>query len=167
MAKTNWHTAGWKQLLLATVSMPRDLLVCAHAQYVPSKFPTAFSVTPADPCKQEKRYENDRVNADILFRSHRKRSRFSVTPVSCKRGLREEGGSGAAPHRSFENQLCNIDILYIILKGIIWRSRFNLNFSKIFWFRDFMSKFSRNDSPNGSGVSVPKTQTLKIWTYCI
>ena len=36
----------------------------------------AFSVTQADPCKQEKRYEHDRVNADILFRSHRKRYRF-------------------------------------------------------------------------------------------
>ena len=51
------------------------------------------------------------------------------------------------PHRSFENLWRNIDILYITLKGIVWRLRFSLNFSKIIWFRDFMSKISRNDSP--------------------
>ena len=62
-----------------------------------------------------------------------------------------EGGSGRPPlppppHRSFENQWRNIDILYIILKGIVWRFRFSFNFSKIFLFRNFMSKFSRSDS---------------------
>ena len=51
------------------------------------------------------------------------------------------------PNRSFEIRWRNIDILYFILKGIVWRFRFSLNFSKIFWFRDFISKFSRNDSP--------------------
>ena len=35
----------------------------------------------------------------------------------------------------------NIDILCIILKEIIWRFRFNLNFSKIFRYCDFMSNF--------------------------
>ena len=36
---------------------------------------------------------------------------------------------------------------FFILKGIVWQYLFSLNFSKIFLFRDFMSKFSRNDSP--------------------
>ena len=54
---------------------------------------------------------------------------------------------GCPSHGSFENRWRNMDILYIILKGIIWRFRFSLNFSKICWFRDFMNKFSRNDSP--------------------
>ena len=61
--------------------------------------------------------------------------------------IREEGGSGRPlPHRSFENRWRNIDKLYIILKGNVWRFRFNLNCSKIFWFRDFYEQFSRNDS---------------------
>ena len=51
------------------------------------------------------------------------------------------------PPPSFENRWRNMDILYMILKGIVWRFRFSLNFSKIFWFRDFMGKFSGNDSP--------------------
>ena len=57
--------------------------------------------------------------------------------------IRKEGGScpPPPPNRSFENRWRNIDILYNILKGILWRFRFNLNFSKIFWFRDFMSNF--------------------------
>ena len=82
----------------------------------------------------------------------------------------EEGGSGRPPppsplHRSFENRWRNIDILYIILKEIVWGFRFSLNYSKIFWFCDFMSKFSRNDSqwlPNGC---PKKFQTFKIWIY--
>ena len=61
-------------------------------------------------------------------------------------GIREGGGSPPPPppihhHHSFENRWLNIDILYIILKGILWRFRFNSNLWKIFWFRDFMSNF--------------------------
>ena len=67
------------------------------------------------------------------------------------------------PHRSFENQWRNVDILYIMLKGIIWRFRFSLNFSKIFWFRDFMSKFSRNDSRLWTQVN--KTLDMAVWNY--
>ena len=55
-------------------------------------------------------------------------------------GIREGGGL-APPHRSFKNQWCNIGILYIILKAILWRFRFNLIFLKTFWFHDFMSNF--------------------------
>ena len=72
-----------------------------------------------------------------------------------------------APHLSFENRWRNIDMLYIILKGILWKFRFSLNFWKIFWFRDFMSSFCKmtpqwlqNDCPK-------KLQTFKIWTYYI
>ena len=45
------------------------------------------------------------------------------------------------PCRSFENRSGNIDILYIIFKGIFRRFRFNLIFSKV-WFCDFTSDFS-------------------------
>ena len=65
------------------------------------------------------------------------------------------------PHRSFENRWRNIGILYIILKGIVWRFRFILNFSKIFWFREFMSKFSRNDSQWLSSKCLKKFKLLK------
>ena len=77
-------------------------------------------------------------------------------------GIREEGGPGR-PHRSFENRWRNIDILYIILKGIVWRFRFILKFSKIFWFRfcEFMSKFSRNDSPMAPERMFEKFELLK------
>ena len=81
----------------------------------------------------------------------------------------EEGGSGRPPppppHRSFENRWRNIDILYITLKGIVWRFRFSLKFSKILWSRDFMSKFSRNDSSVAPEWMSEKIQTLKILTY--
>ena len=46
--------------------------------------------------------------------------------------IREQGGSGRAPYRSFENRWRNIGILYTILKGILRRFRLNLNFSKLF-----------------------------------
>ena len=59
----------------------------------------------------------------------------------------------------FENWWRKTDILYIILKGILWKFRFSLNFSKIFWFRDFMSKFPRK-TPNGSGMGVRKNFRL-------
>ena len=37
---------------------------------------------------------------------------------------------------------------YIILKGIVWRLRFSLNFSKIFWFREIMySRLFWQDRP--------------------
>ena len=65
------------------------------------------------------------------------------------------------PHRSFENRWRNMDISYITLKGIVWRFRFSLNFSKIFWFRDFMGKFWPNDFPNGSGVGVRKNSNFQ------
>ena len=69
---------------------------------------------------------------------------------------------GGLPHRSFENRWRNIDILYIILKGIVWRFRFIIKFSKIFWFREFMSKFSRNDSPIAlERMSEKKLKLLK------
>ena len=41
-------------------------------------------------------------------------------------------GSGRPPPRSFENRWRNTDISYIILKRIVWKFRFCLNFSKIF-----------------------------------
>ena len=83
--------------------------------------------------------------------------------------IREEGGSGRppTPYHSFENRWCNIDILLIILKGIVRRFRFSLNFSTIFWFRDFMEKFSGNDSPMASEWVSEKFQTFKIWIYYI
>ena len=75
--------------------------------------------------------------------------------------------SGRPPFRSFENRWRNMDILYIILKGIVWRFRFILNFFKIFWFREFMTKFSRNDSPMAPEQMSEKIQTFKISTYYI
>ena len=82
--------------------------------------------------------------------------------------IREEGGSGRPiPYRSFENRWHNIDILYIILKEILWRFQLNLNFSKIFWFRDFKSNF-REMNPQRLHNGCPKEfQTFKIWTYCV
>ena len=64
------------------------------------------------------------------------------------------------PPRSFENRWRNIDILYIILKGILWRFRFNLNFSKIFWFLEMTPQWLQNGC-------WKKFQTFKIWTYYI
>ena len=46
--------------------------------------------------------------------------------------LQNKRGRWAAPHRSFENRWRNIDILYIILKEIVWRFWFSLNFQKYF-----------------------------------
>ena len=60
-----------------------------------------------------------------------------------------------------------IDILYIILKGILWRFRFNLNFSKIFWFRDFMSNYGEMTPQWLQNGCPKKIQTFKIWTYYI
>ena len=63
-------------------------------------------------------------------------------------------------HRSFENRWHKVDILYITLKGVVWRFGFSLNFSKIFGFRGFMSTFSRNDSP-----MAPKWVSEKISNF--
>ena len=57
--------------------------------------------------------------------------------------IREEGGF---PHRSFENQWRNTNILHIISKGILWRFRFNSNFSKNILISRLYEQFSRNDS---------------------
>ena len=81
--------------------------------------------------------------------------------------IRERGGSGQPPYCSFEDRWRNIDKLYIILKGIIWRFRFVLKFLKIFWFREFFSKFSRNDFPMALEQMSEKIETFKISTYCI
>ena len=48
---------------------------------------------------------------------------------------------------------------------MIWRFQFSLNFSKIFWFRDFMSKFSRNDSQWLRNGCPKKFQTFKIYKH--
>ena len=61
-------------------------------------------------------------------------------------------------HRSFDNRWRNIDILYIILKGILWRFRFNLNFSKYLISRLY-EQFSRNDS-----ASLYVTSSVLKWT---
>ena len=72
------------------------------------------------------------------------------------------------PHRSFENWWGNIDILHIIhhFKGNRLDIPIYLKFLKIFWFREFMSKFSRNDS-QWLGANVQNIQTLNISTYII
>ena len=54
------------------------------------------------------------------------------------------------PHRSFENRWRNIDILYIILRGIVWRFWFILNFSKIFWFREMTPQWLWSECPKNS-----------------
>ena len=51
--------------------------------------------------------------------------RFLIYGVHTFYRIREGGGSG--------------HILYIILNVILWRFRFNINFSKIFLFCDFTS----------------------------
>ena len=60
-----------------------------------------------------------------------------------------------SPHRSFGSQWRNISILCIILRGILRKFRFNLNFSKIFWFRHFMSNF-REITPQWLQGGCPK-----------
>ena len=76
-----------------------------------------------------------------------------------------EDGSAPLP-RSFENRWRNMDILYIILKGILWRFEFNLNFSKIFSFRDFMSNF-REITPQWLENGCPKKFKLLIYEHII
>ena len=88
---------------------------------------------------------------------------LNYTLLQKKRGRLFRAGPA---HYSFENRWCNIDILYIILKGILWRFRFNLKFSKIFWFRDFMSKF-REMTPHGSRMGVRKNFKLLKYEHIL
>ena len=68
-----------RRKLLSTLTLSMPILRAKSSRKTPvgrrfwEDFRTVFSVTPADPCKQEKRQENDGAN---VFRSHRKRYRF-------------------------------------------------------------------------------------------
>ena len=145
----------------------------------------AFSVTPADPCKQEKRYENDRVNADILLRSHRKRYRFQWLP--CKRGLRfsfpnfSNTHSGAIGESSRENLLMKSRNQNIFGKFTLNRNLQTIHFKMMYnmsilrhrvsnerWgapWTTFLSYpvsvyFTQTDFPEYSQYQMPDNQTV-------
>ena len=69
--------------------------------------------------------------------------------------IKEEGGSGRPPPPPSP-----IDILYIILKGILWRFRFKFKFFKNILISRLYEQFSRNDSPNVSRMGVRKNFKL-------
>ena len=79
----------------------------------------------------------------------------------------EEGGSQRPPpHRLSENWWRNIDILYIILKGILWRFRFILNFWKYFDFAILSAIFAKW-LRNGSRMAVRKKFRLLKYEHII
>ena len=83
--------------------------------------------------------------------------------------IREEDGPGRPPPppppvhlRTDELRERNIDVLYIILKGIVWKFRFILNFLKFLLFRDLMSNFREMTSQWLQNGCPKKFQTFKI-----
>ena len=74
----------------------------------------------------KKRFDKSRISY------HSNTSSFVTHQLHTLQNRRGSLFKAPAPHRSFENRSRNIDILYIILKRMVWRFRFSINFSKIF-----------------------------------
>ena len=120
----NWGIKNWFQII--STSLSRQKIGWKWNRITQCEMMSRLIVQN---CINSASHENELLASSILEYPHFYR-------------IREKSGSGRSPHRSIENRWRNIDIL----KGILWRFRFNLKFSKIFWFRDFMSNFRENDS---------------------